>query len=202
MAEYEYKRLTRTTARGFVGLTRASLWLGNDHLLCVETTGYSEIYKRFYFRDIEAIVVRASKARTVFSITWGIVIVLFLFIGLAIDDTVGKVIFLSVAGVSALALVVNFVRGPTCTCEIRTLVQTERLPLSRIRATRKFLERVRPLIVSAQGELTPEEVAARMSETPIANPVAAAPAPAPAAVAVEASPQSAEAPDAPPPATS
>jgi len=85
-------------------------------------------------------------------------------------------------------LIINLVRGPTCRCEIRTLVQTERLPLSRIRATRKFLERVRPLITSAQGQLTPEEVTARMSEPPLANPAAAAPAPVSAVVAAEVPP--------------
>jgi hypothetical protein len=184
MAEKEYQRLTRAATRGFVGITRASLWLGSDHLLCVETTGYSEIYKRFYFRDIEAIVVRATTSRNIWTMVWAVVVFLFLIFGFA-NDTPGKEICFSIAGLAALALVINLVRGPTCTCEIRTLVQTEKLPLSRIRKVRKFLDRVRPLIASAQGQLTPEEVTARFSEPPLAAPTPAAPAPTPVAGASE-----------------
>lgn len=185
MADKEYKRLTRSSARGFIGVTRASLWLGNDHLLCVDTTGYSESYKRFYFRDIQAIIVRVTNTRSAWNYVWGIAVLLFLVIGLAADDTVPKVICLCIAGLSALAMIINIVRGPTCTCQIRTAVQTEFLPVPRTRVARKLLERVRPLIASAQGQLTPEEVAARMSEPPLANPEPAAPAPAPTAVTSE-----------------
>lgn len=200
MAENEYKRLTRSAARGSIGISRASLWLGDDHLLCVDTTGYSEIYKRFYFRDIEAIVVRGTRTRGVWSIVWGLVSALFLIICLLAIDPVARGIFAGLTGVCALVLVINLVQGPTCTCEIRTLVQTERLPLSRIRKVRKFLDHVRPLIASAQGQLTSEEVAARLSEPPLAEPAPVAPAPAPVAVASEAPSPSAQDPNAPPPA--
>ena len=194
MAENEYQRLTRSTVSGLIGISRVSLWLGNDHLLCVHMTGYSEIYKRFYFRDIEAIVVRATNARNIWTFGYAIAVFFFSIIGIsinnaavngaAVDDTVARVIFLSLAGISALACIINLLRGPTCTCEIRTLVQTERLPLSRVRKTQKVLNRIRPLIASAQGQLTPEEVAARMVEPPLANPVPVA-APAPEAIASE-----------------
>jgi hypothetical protein len=48
---------------------------------------------------------------------------------------------------------------------LRTAVQIEELPsLNRIRRTRRVLDRVRPLIVAAQGPLAPEEISGRMSE--------------------------------------
>jgi len=51
MAAREYHRLTRALPRPvrphFGGST--SLWLGKDHLLSIDSTGYTESYKRFYF---------------------------------------------------------------------------------------------------------------------------------------------------------
>jgi hypothetical protein len=62
-------------------------------------------------------------------------------------------------------LAANTLMGPTCVCHLKTAVQTEELtPLRRLRRARKVLARVRPLIVAAQGELTPEEIAARMAQ--------------------------------------
>ncbi len=197
MAEKEYQRLTRTAVRGFVGITRASLWLGSDHVLCVDTTGYSETYKRFYFRDIQAITVRGAAVRNVWTMVLAVTVFLLVIIGLA-NDSPGKEVCLSLAGLALLALIINVMRGPTCSCQIRTAVQIEPLPISRVRVARKVLDRLRPLIASAQGQLSPEEIAARLSEPPLAEP-------APVAIASEtpnAAPASAEDPNAPPPAAS
>ena len=40
---------------GFTGYSR--LFVGPDHLLLVWSTGYSEHYRRFFFRDIQAFLV-------------------------------------------------------------------------------------------------------------------------------------------------
>src|SRR6185503_16307515 len=42
-------------------LSYSRLWLGPDHLLLARTTFFSEEYKRFYFRDIQAIVMRKTR---------------------------------------------------------------------------------------------------------------------------------------------
>ena len=56
---------------GFIGGTfrQSRLWLGQDHLLSVDSTLSSQDLKRFYFRDIQAITVR----RTHTGRTWNIV---------------------------------------------------------------------------------------------------------------------------------
>src|SRR5436190_14424668 len=60
-----YRRLPgrgRKTS-GWIGLgaTVNTIWLTSDHLLLRETVyGLSESYKRFYFRDIQAFIVRRS----------------------------------------------------------------------------------------------------------------------------------------------
>ena len=38
-------------------------WPGKDHLLCVDTSGYTETYQRFYFRDIQTVILMASNRR-------------------------------------------------------------------------------------------------------------------------------------------
>ena len=70
MPEKEYHRLTRARPRSAFAvafISRSSLWLGRDHLLCVDSSGYTETYKRFYFRDIQAVTIVATKRRTVFN---------------------------------------------------------------------------------------------------------------------------------------
>ena len=62
------------------------------------------------------------------------------------------------------ALYLSF--GPTAASSVQTAVQNESLPsLNRVRRARRILNRLRPLIASAQGELAPEEIAARFQET-------------------------------------
>jgi hypothetical protein len=71
-----------------------------------------------------------------------------------------------------LFLILNFFWGPSCKVQLRTAVQTEELAsLSRVRQARRILNRIRPMIIEAQGQLTPEEVSFRMQEA--ARPAAA-----------------------------
>src|SRR5882724_2221817 len=46
---------------GLAGVS--SLWLGPDHLLVVEIAGITEKYRRFYFRDIQAVIVEPRDGR-------------------------------------------------------------------------------------------------------------------------------------------
>ena len=65
----------------------------------------------------------------------------------------------------AVPLLANNVLGPACAVYLRTAVQIEELPsLNRVRRARKVVDRIRPLIVAAQGQLTPEEISIRMGK--------------------------------------
>jgi hypothetical protein len=182
MAEKEYQRLTwsrRRSANAFVvTVARASLWLGKDHLLCIDSNGYTENYKRFYFRDIQAITIGRTKSRMVTSIVLAVIAALLLLIGFAINETAAIITFGILASVFCLIpLLINLLLGPTCKCELRTAVQTESLPIGRIHRARKILERLRPLVTAAQGQLAREEIPARMQELIAGAPVPAAAAP-------------------------
>ena len=183
MPEKEYQRLTRARARSefaVISMSRSSLWLGKDHLLCVDSSGYSETYKRFYFRDIQAVTTMVSR-RKIFSNFWNwvlgipfVICAVVLTVGLVDirhrplhpDDYWGFLGWGIPCGIFfALLLTINLI-GKACTCYLRTAVQIEELPsLDRVHRARKALARLRPLIVAAQGELTPEEISLRMRAT-------------------------------------
>jgi hypothetical protein len=174
MAEKKYQRLTRDRGPAqlsVASITRSSLWLADDHLLHVETTGYSETYKRFFFRDIQALTIRKTKARLVWNLVWGTLLAFSALIiwGASYDNSSpeGAIIAGSIVGtIFGIPLLLNNLFGPTCACEIRTAVQTESLPsLARVRKTQKVMNRIRPLIIAAQGQLTGAEVGARIRES-------------------------------------
>ena len=146
-----------------ITISRYSLWLGPDHLLCIETNGYTETYKRFYFRDIQAIITRRTSDRMVGSIILSAVAAGLILIGFLVGETSAIITFGVIAFVTCLIpLWINLLLGPTCTCQIRTAVQTESLPIRRIGKLRKILKRIQPMIAEAQGQITPEEVLAQM----------------------------------------
>ena len=169
MSEFQYQRLTHS---GFIAVhSRGSLWLGPDHLLSVESNGYRESYKRFYFRDIQAIVIQHAKRRVI----WNAILPTPLaggLLGLLALLTAGErneaaiILCFIFLGIVLLLLVINNVLGTGCACYLRTAVQIEQLPgLYRVPKARKVLAKIRPLIIAAQGgRLSAETVSARMQE--------------------------------------
>ena len=167
MAEKEYRRLTRWRGRrkgwitiGFV--TRSSLWLGKDHLLKIDSNRFVETYKRFYFRDIQAITIRTTRRRQF----WNIILLLLMLVCIgSLSGIFVRRFMLVTMLVLAVPMLVNNLLGTTCVTFLRTAVQVEELPsLSRVRRVHKVLQHIRPLIAGAQGELTPEEISAGMQE--------------------------------------
>jgi hypothetical protein len=184
MAAREYLKLTpprRTAGFAVITVTRSNLWLGSDHLLCVETEGFSENYRRYYFQDIQTITVCRTNRAQIIGLATGILTLCFGIWAIAVNDVAGRWVLTTLAGVVGLPFILNFIYGPTCKCELRTAVQTENVPsLSRVWRARRVLDRIRPLIVQAQGQLATEEIALRFqermtatgSEPPIAQPSA------------------------------
>jgi hypothetical protein len=180
MADINYQRLTRTSSRtGFavVVRSRGSLWLGPDHLLCVETNGYRENYKRFYFRDIQAIIVQQTRRRVIWNAILPVPLA-FGSLGLLAFWMAGQrneaaiILCLIFLGIFLLLFAINNLLGTGCVCYLRTAVQIEQLPsLYRVPKARKVLAKIRPLIVAAQGgELSPEIVMARMRQWSLSSP--------------------------------
>ena len=173
-AEKKYRRLPGL-GRGMIGIAR--LWLGRDHLLAVHSTGYSEDYKRFYFRDIQAIITRKTEFGKI--VNAGLVCLSIVFLAPALAASGALQLFLGIcAAILVLALLVNWGRGPTCVCHIRTAVQTENLPsLNRLHTVRKVLAILRPVVEKAQSTLTPAGLR-RFPDSPSATEPTTTPIPA------------------------
>jgi hypothetical protein len=180
MAQKKYQRLTRLRARSqfaVVYRTRSALWLGDDHLLLLETSGFTENYKRFYFRDIQTITVQETGRGRVWNIILGSILLLSTFVMFLTWPSgaparwnggafAGEIALATVMFISGVFLLVGLVAGPTCKTYLRTAVQTEELAaLCRVRQTRKIMDKIRQLMVAAQGQITGEEVSVRMQET-------------------------------------
>lgn len=185
MAEREYTRLTRARrytgkSFGFISAASSSLWLGKDHVLLIESNGYSEGYKRFYFKDIQALIIRKTQTWMIRALILAGVALLFILVAIATREAPPSLYILGSIGILfAIAALYDALAGPSASCALRTAVQIEQLPsLNRVRRARKVLNRLRPLIAAAQGSMTPEEVALRIHSGTSSAPGTANPSPA------------------------
>lgn len=168
MKEKPYQKLPgrgRRSGAFTVSASRSTLWLGADHLLSLDFTVAAESYRRFYFRDIEAIVVQRNGVRTAW--TWGFVVITLVTAGpFAIGfansrDTAQGVTAAIAAAFGVVLLLVNWLRGPSVSVFIRTAAQVELLPsLNRLSTAQKGIARIRERITEVQGALDPTRVAA------------------------------------------
>jgi hypothetical protein len=153
------------------GLFRgSSLWMAPDHVLLVQSARVREEYKRFYFRDIQAIVVadaprfHVSTRALAFAALW-------LIAALAVrpvrySSPAAEPIVYAIAVVLIGAWI--FVSAArSCRCRIYTAVSRDELPsLYRSWTARKFLAAVAPEIRAVQGEMPPD-AAERLEALPI-----------------------------------
>ena len=156
----EYRRLPGR-ARTVMGSIR--LWQGKDHILLCSSTSFGEDYRRFYYSDIQVITVRKTVTREVRSIFLVALAGMFGLIGFQFGGW-ARDFWSILAGISLFVSVVDWLRGPTCVCHLRTAIQTVQLSsLNRLRTTRKTIERLKPLIDQSQGTLTAEEIPGKMA---------------------------------------
>jgi len=149
--------------RGF--LFGSSVWLGPDHLLLVKSARFREDYKRFYFRDVQAIVT-AEASRFHISTRAALVVVAWLGMWIfAIGFGSAAAVLARTAshvegwllGAGALLLLAAWAcisARLSCRCRIYTAVSSDELPsLYRRWTARRFLEQVQPYITQAQGAI-------------------------------------------------
>ncbi len=148
-------------ALAFSGIGR--LWLADDHLLEVESLLFHERYRRFFLKDIAAIVIRRTKVRLYWNLAHGI-------LGLVGGAVCGALLYFGnqdtrmfmyiFAGMIApfafvflLLFLINSLLGPTCRCHLQT-TSSGWHPLaapSRLRKARRVLAQLAPLIEAAQS---------------------------------------------------
>lgn len=193
----EYRRLPGKR-RGFFNVS--SVWAGPDHLLLVRGSRFREEYKRFYYRDVQAVAV----ARTLrFHISTRSALIGWFMISVAIAifmpaiarfmpatlRTYNGSAGAALAGLGLITLALAGVwiyisAAQSCRCRIYTAVSGDELPsIYRIWTARKFLAELEPLIAQTQGTIQGEWAAAAEARTVGLAPgpaSLAAPQPAPA----------------------
>jgi hypothetical protein len=182
-----YRKLPGTR-RGF--FQKSSVWAGPDHLLLVRGSRFRDEYKRFYYRDVQAIAV--ARAPRFHISTRAVAIALVCWVAAAmVQMWVRRVSGIRLFGVIyppvvvyggilvlvglILAIIWAYVSGKeSCRCRIYTAVSGDELPsVYRMWTARKFLAEVEPLIAQTQGTIAGEWAAAAEERT-VGPPLAAA----------------------------
>ena len=149
-----YKKLSR---KFFTLFTRRTLWKGPDHLLWVDRAMMHEIYKRFYYKDIQAMVVIKNNNMQIFNLAWGglaLVLGIIAFSGPGVPYFSG-----SFALLSMLLLAINLMMGHCCEVRLKTAVQEEKLTcLTRVKKAEKVLLLIKNLVEKEQGVLNTLEL--------------------------------------------
>lgn len=183
----EYRKLPGSR-RGF--LQTSSVWAGPGYLLLVRGSRFREEYKRFYYRDVQAIAV-ARAPRFHFSTRSAFIaaVLVALYLLAVVKGYNGPVSYaLTGFGLVALALAAAWIylsAAQSCVCRIYTAVSGDELrSVYRMWTARRFLAKVEPLISQAQGAIegawaaAAEERAVGPALGTVALPVAAEPDPA------------------------
>jgi len=131
----------------------SSVWLGSDHLLLVKSSRFREEYKRFHFKDVQAIVIAEGTCYHLSSRSIALALVLLAGMGVA-GATGAETVVWSIAGAGLLLVLLwaylSYARS--CRCRIYTAVSSEVLPsLYRASTAQRFLKAVEPHIHAAQG---------------------------------------------------
>ena len=117
------------TGRGsFQIASRSRVYAAPDHLLVVQSTGYTEEYKRLFFRDILYIDVRKTNSQVIGAVVSAILTLLLALLYFAKIPAIAVTLF---CAPFLVWFIINLFRGPTCVCYISTNVQTLKLPAPR-----------------------------------------------------------------------
>jgi hypothetical protein len=144
---------------------KQSLWQGPDHLIWVEGNLFSERYKRFFYKDIQALVVCRANRQTIWTIVWSALLVLCAGVAWMVSGV--PYVSATLALLWAILLFANLLLGPACDVYLQTAVQIEKLSsLVRLRTARKTVDQIKSLAQRVQGALDPLAVAAFVGQRP------------------------------------
>src|SRR5436305_8301467 len=148
------KEYAKATARWQGLINGSSLWLGSDHVLSVRSMRYLEEYRRYYYRDIQALMVGEGPRLWFPGWLW------FAFAGLALASLLFIVtrnaIFAqgfeaALFALGCLVLYQSIAHG--CYCYVVTAVATEELTGVRTKsAARNATAAIQTRIARATGE--------------------------------------------------
>jgi len=142
MAKFYQKIPGIGTGRGgFQIASRSRIFAAPDHLLVVQSTGFTEEYKRIFFRDIRYVEVRKTNGHVHIAV---ISAVLTLLLALLYFADIPVIVVALFCAPFLAWFIINLVLGPICECYISTNVQTLKLPTPRrMKKVSKLIEFLR-----------------------------------------------------------
>lgn len=164
-AATDYRKLP---ARGWTWSGRARLWLAADHLLEVHSTSLTEHYRRYFLRDIRALVIQRTHAALWWSLLGGLLLLLCGGAAVALyligadralePERIFMWFFAGIFAVGAVAgllvLLLQLVFGSSCVCHIETTAGRRVLAAPRrLRPAERLLAELAPIISSAQSSM-------------------------------------------------
>lgn len=160
------------------GRYAGTLWLGGDHLLVIENSGFilpfRESYRRIDYKNIQAITYAPTKTGGALT-TVMVVLLAFLTWGILTnlnDVPAASIFFGALAAPVLIALIAHLARGATCACQLQTAVQVLKLrPVNRVRTARRVLDQLDTLCRAHQSALPAEPPASPASaQVQVASP--------------------------------
>ena len=150
------KKYRKLPGRNRGSFSQETLWEGPDHLLSAKATIFREEYRRFYYKDIQYIMIRKTGRGKIINVVFGLLLLLTVLpAALFLEEWPEPLVMawpFSALFLSMLAI--NAILGGTCEAHLKTAVQIQRLPsLKRIRSARKAMKRLAPLIEKTQADL-------------------------------------------------
>ncbi|MFB3890869.1 MAG: hypothetical protein ACE15C_02470 [Phycisphaerae bacterium] len=145
--EHGYRRIPGAGLLAAWASTTA--WLGADHVLVAVRSVFTETYKRFYLRDVQAVVVRRTSDYTAWTI-----LSLMGIVGMfaVLWATEGHIATLAIMLVLVGAFVANMAAGPTCQVFFKTAAGLQHVPtIGRMRNAEVFVASIKPLVQASQA---------------------------------------------------
>lgn len=149
---------TKFSKRTGTVIAHHRMWKAADHLLVVKEVGCAEEYKRFYFSDIQALVIARSSSY----LLWALLLpVIAMFISAFMIEANSRAFLGGLLAVILVVWVWHLAKGATCTCWLQTGINKERLHMfNRVREANRFWHRIEPLLAEAQGAFSVEAMEA------------------------------------------
>jgi hypothetical protein len=136
-------------------LRGASVWIAGDHLLSLCSYRVSEEYKRFQFRDVQAIIVAQCPRFQISTRSVLIALIWLSAFGLGsrwFPPWYAAAMWMAAGALVCAWLYISFAQS--CRCRILTAVSSDELPsVYRTWTARRFLAQVEPRIAEVQGHL-------------------------------------------------
>jgi hypothetical protein len=153
------------------------IFLAGDHLLNRSRSMFTESYRRFYFNEIQYIIIQRTAGWHVRSVLLLVPLTVSVLAAVASHGLLTSTIVAAL--ILGWGLGMNLMAGPSCRVIIRTPLGTQRLyGATTVRRAWKIIQRLSKEITKVQGPLQVEQAAAAPTSNTAADIAAVAPGPA------------------------